>query len=112
MNKLIVAVGFTALISTPAYAISDMLEGALYAVGITSGINYIVNKNQQTQLQEQQQREFYMRNRSEYPNFICYEDPIQCAYEQGVYDNAKAQWEKSKIDAYNCGRYGKDCQQP
>ena len=112
MKKLIAAVAFTALIPTPAYAISDMLEGALYAVGITTSIGYLVNKNRQTELQEQQQRAFYMQNRPEYPNFICYKDPIECAYEQGVYDNAKAQWERAKIDAYNCGRHGTDCPQP
>ena len=109
MKNKVATLVVIASMSSPTVASSDMLEGALYAIGVTGAISYIVNKNGQTQLQEQQQREFSMRNRSDYPNFICYSDPIDCAYQQGLYDQQKELWENEKTNAYNCGRWGKDC---
>ena len=108
-NKISAFFIVASITSGPVIASNNMLEGALYAIGITGGISYIVNKNAQTKLQQQQQLEYTMRNRLDYPNFICYSDPIDCAYQRGLYDQQKELFQQQRSDAYNCGRWGKDC---
>ena len=57
-NKISALFIVASISSGPAIASNNMLEGALYAIGITGAISYIVDKNGQTRLQEQQQREY------------------------------------------------------
>ena len=59
-NKISALFIVASISSGPAIASNNMLEGALYAIGITGAISYIVDKNGQTRLQEQQQREYMM----------------------------------------------------
>jgi len=114
MKKLIVAAALSAAIAAPAHAISDQLEGALYAIGVSGGINWVVNQTnpQDDAMADAQRRMFEAQNNNGdgYPNFICNSNPVDCSYQRGVYDQAKEQWYKAKDDAYNCGRYGTDCQ--
>jgi|TARA_R110000823_G_scaffold287574_2_gene405855 hypothetical protein len=107
MKKLIItAVAFSAISTTTVHAMNDQLESALVAIGVTGGMNWIVNR---TNVPATTQRNYESANRSEFPNFVCNAEPLECAYQQGIYDQAREQWQKSKEDAYNCGRYGRDC---
>ena len=114
MKKLMIAVAAIATLSTaPTYADSQ-LSGALYAIGVSGGLNWIAQRTnpQENAMADSQRRMFEIRNAeaSEYPNFICNSDPVECSYQRGIYDQAKEQWYQAKDNAYNCGRYGKNCQ--
>ena len=39
-----------------------------------------------------------------FPQFRCNGDEVQCAYERGVYDRKRKEWEMMKRNAYECGR--------
>ena len=116
MKKLMIAVAAIATLSTaPAQAMSDQLSGALYAIGVSGGLNWIAqqtnSKVQEDAMAESRRRMYEVQNpQQEYPNFICNSDPVECSYQRGIYDQAKQQWYQTKDDAYNCGRYGTDCQ--
>jgi hypothetical protein len=113
MKKLMIAVAAIATLSTaPAHADSQ-LAGALYAIGVSGGLNWIAQRtNPQEDAMADSQRALYesQRDVNEYPNFICNSDPVECSYQRGIYDQAKEQWYQAKDNAYNCGRYGTDCQ--
>ena len=108
MKILSIAIAFTALVSSPVYALNDQVENALISVGVSSAVNWIVSKPQRDRV-VQQQRMYESSSRSQYPNFVCNSDPVDCSYQQGIYDRNKEQWEKSNSNAYNCGRYGTGC---
>ena len=113
MKKVIVAAALSAaIISAPVYAISDQLQTALYALGVNGGLNILAQRinPQENAMADAQRRMFEAQNAPEYPNFICNSNPVDCSYQRGVYDQAKEQWYNAKDDAYNCGRYGTDCQ--
>ena len=113
MKKVIVAAALSAaIISAPVYAISDQLQTALYALGVNGGLNFLAQRinPQENAMADAQRRMFEAQNAPEYPNFICNSNPVDCSYQRGVYDQAKEQWYNAKDDAYNCGRYGTDCQ--
>ena len=114
MKKLMIVVAAIATLSTaPAHADSQ-LAGALYAIGVSGGLNWIAQRTnpQENAMADSQRRMFEIQNAeaSGYPNFICNSDPVECSYQRGIYDQAKEQWYQAKDDAYNCGRYGTDCQ--
>ena len=109
-----IAVAAIATLSTaPAHADSQ-LEGALYAIGVSGGLNWIAQRTnpQENAMADSQRRMYEIQNAeaSGYPNFICNSDPVECSYQRGIYDQAKEQWYQAKDNAYNCGRYGKNCQ--
>ena len=116
MKKVILAVlavGALSTASAPAQAMSDQISGALLAIGVSGGLNWIVQQtNPQEDAMADSQRALYesQRDVNEYPNFICNSDPVECSYQRGIYDQAKEQWYQAKDNAYNCGRYGTDCQ--
>ena len=116
MKKLIAAAALSAaiIVSVPAHANSDQLTTALYALGLNGGLNFLaqLTNPQEDAMAESQRRMFEIQNagQSDYPNFICNSNPVDCSYQRGVYDQAKEQWYNAKDDAYNCGRYGTDCQ--
>ena len=117
MKKVILAVlavGALSTASAPAQAMSDQLEGALYAIGVSGGLNWIAQRTnpQENAMADAQRRMYEAQNggNQEYPNFVCNSDPVECSYQRGIYDQAKEQWYQAKDNAYNCGRYGTDCQ--
>ena len=113
MKKVIVAAALSAaIISAPVYAMSDQLQTALYALGVNGGLNFLAQRinPQENAMADAQRRMFEAQNAPEYPSFICNSNPVDCSYQRGVYDQAKEQWYNAKDDAYNCGRYGTDCQ--
>ena len=112
MKKVIVAVALSAaIVSAPAYAISDQLQTALYALGVNGGLNFLAQKTnpQENAMADAQRRMYEARNTPEYPSFVCNGTPVECSYQRGVYDQAKEQWYNAKNDAYDCGRYGTNC---
>jgi len=113
MKKVIVAAALSAaIVSAPVYAISDQLQTALYALGVNGGLDFLAQRinPQENAMADAQRRMFEAQNAPEYPSFICNSNPVDCSYQRGVYDQAKEQWYNAKDDAYNCGRYGTDCQ--
>ena len=114
MKKLMIAVAAIAALSTAPANADSQLAGALYAIGVSGGLNWIAQRTnpQEDAMADSQRRMFEIRNAeaSGYPNFVCYSDPIECSRQRGAYDAAKLQWMEAQQNAYNCGRYGKDCQ--
>ena len=114
MKKLIAAAALSAaiILSVPAHADSDQWQTALYALGVNGGLNFLAQRinPQEKAMADAQRRMFEAQNAPEYPSFICNSNPVDCSYQRGVYDQAKEQWYNAKDDAYNCGRYGTDCQ--
>tara|TARA_B110000495_G_C22871058_1_gene507951 strand:+ start:473 stop:844 length:372 start_codon:yes stop_codon:yes gene_type:complete len=118
MKKLIAAAALSAaiIVSVPAHAdsSSDQLTSALYALGVNGGLNFLaqLTNPQEDAMADSKRALWEARNggQSDYPNFICNSDPVECSYQRGIYDQAKEQWNSAKDAAYNCGRYGKDCQ--
>ena len=108
MKRLSIAIALTALVSAPAYAMNDQVQNALISVGISSAVNWIVTKPQRDRV-VQQERNYESANRSQYPNFVCNSDPLDCSYQQGIYDRNKERWQQQNSNAYNCGRYGTGC---
>jgi hypothetical protein len=108
MKRLSIVIAFTALVSAPVYAMNDQVQDALINVGVQSAVSWIIT-NRQTDPSVQRQRQYQSSNRSDYPNFVCNSDPVDCSYQQGIYDRNKDQWDKQNSNAYNCGRYGRDC---
>lgn len=47
---------------------------------------------------------------SEYPPFECKANEIECAYRLGVYERERMEYEERKRKAYECGRYGTNCE--
>lgn len=45
-----------------------------------------------------------------YPPFRCAGTEIDCAYQRGVYERQRREYEEAKQRAYECGRYGTNCE--
>jgi len=48
-------------------------------------------------------------NNGRFPEFRCSGSEVDCAYERGVYDRKRQEWEEMKQEAYECGRYPSRC---
>ena len=94
------------LASTQAHAIGDTERGILYGVGIS----WLWNELTQPQAWKPGGGSSYPLDR-EFPPFRCTGDSIKCSYEKGVYDREYAEWLDRKNKAYECGRYGRNCEQ-
>ena len=47
----------------------------------------------------------------QFPPFSCRGSGIECAYQKGVYEREREEWEDAREKAYECGRYGRNCEQ-
>ena len=89
--------------SQKAHAIGDTERGILYGLGIYKVYDVIT-------AQEPWEPGQTYGNTSEFPPFRCSGDSVKCAYERGVYERELEEWQDRKNKAYECGRYGRNCE--
>jgi len=102
MNKLI-AIALL-VFSTNAYALGQTEEGILYGLGIYK-VWDIINEEE-----EWKSGQVYGNDQG-FPPFRCKGDSIKCAYERGVYEREREEFEDKKNKAYECGRTGRNCEE-
>ena len=85
-----------------ANALGDTEEGILWGLGIYKIYDIITEDDPWEPGQT-------YGSSSEFPPFRCRGDSVKCAYERGVYEREREEWEDRKTKAYECGRYGKNC---
>ena len=90
--------------TSKANALGDTEEGILYGLGIYKIYDLITEEDPW----EPGQTRSYG---NEFPPFSCKGDGIYCAHKRGVYEREKEEWEEKRDRAYECGRYGTNCEQ-
>ena len=90
--------------SGKANALGQTEEGILYGIGLYKIFDII------TEEEPWEPGQTYGSS-SEFPPFRCRGDSVKCSYERGVYEREREEWEDRKQKAYECGRYGKNCEQ-
>jgi hypothetical protein len=90
-------------VSMKAQALGDTEEGILYGLGIYKIYDVITEEDPW----EPGQTGPYG---SDFPPFRCQGDGIACAYQKGVYEKEKEEWQDAREKAYECGRYGRNCE--
>ena len=88
--------------SSKANALGNTEEGILYGLGIYKIYDLITEDDAWEPGQT-------YGSSSEFPPFRCRGDSVKCAYERGVYERELEEWRDRKTKAYECGRYGKNC---
>ena len=99
---ILVALGFT----PTAYAekLSDVQEGALYGAGGVILLQHIFGARSSTGYSGS----YSSANESQ--GFPSRADPVQRAYEEGVRQRREAELRERAARAYDCGRWGKNCE--
>ena len=93
----------TLLFSQTVYSIGDREQGILYGIGLSWLWGEVTKEPEWTP------GTVYSAE-SEFPPFRCSGDSIKCAYEKGVYEREREEWMDRKNKAYECGRYGRNCE--
>jgi hypothetical protein len=88
-----------------AKALGQTEEGILYGLGIYKIYDVITEEDP---WEPGQSREYG----DQFPPFSCRGSGIECAYQKGVYEREKEEWEDAREKAYECGRYGRNCDTP
>ena len=88
--------------SSKANALGQTEEGILYGIGIYKIFDIMTEEEP---WEPGQDRSYG----SEFPRFSCRGDGVECAYQRGVYEREKEEWEDRREKAYECGRYGRNC---
>ena len=91
------------LFAPSANAIGETERGILYGLGIYKIYDVI------TEEEEWKSGQVYGSDQ-EFPPFRCSGDSIKCAYERGLYEREREEWQDRKDKAYECGRYGRNCE--
>ena len=91
--------------SMKAQAIGQTEEGILWGLGIYKIYDVLTEEEQ-----EGWEPGVVYNSGNEFPPFRCQGDGISCAYQQGVYEKEKEDWYDKKQKAYECGRYGRNCE--
>ncbi len=86
-----------AVFSSNVFAWGEKEQGVIIGIGGTLLIEELLRlrKNQSS---------------DEYPKFECEVNEIECAYRLGVYERERMKYEERKRKAYECGRYGTNCE--
>ena len=90
--------------SSKANALGQTEEGILYGIGIYKIFDIITEEDP---WEPGQSRSYG----DSFPPFSCRGSGIECAYQRGVYEREKEEWEDARDKAYECGRYGRNCEQ-
>ena len=90
--------------STKAQALGDTEEGILYGIGIYKIFDIVTAEDP---WEPNQTREYG----NSFPPFSCRGSGIDCAYQKGVYEREREEWEDAREKAYECGRYGRNCEE-
>jgi len=93
------------LSASKANALGQTEEGILYGIGIYKIYDIMT---QSDPWEPGQNREYG----NEFPPFYCKGSGVDCAYQRGVYEREKEEWEDRREKAYECGRYGRNCDTP
>lgn len=96
MKNILIFLMLTFL-SSQSYAIGDKEQGALMGIFGTLLIQKINQNNNGMQYPQDTYN-------GRFPEFRCNGSEVQCAYERGVYDRKRKEWEMMKRNAYECGR--------
>ena len=89
--------------SGKANALGQTEEGILYGLGIYKIYDVITEEDP---WEPGQSRSYG----DSFPPFSCKGDGIDCAYQRGVYEREMEEWEDAREKAYECGRYGRNCE--
>ena len=89
--------------SSQSQALGQTEEGILYGLGIYKIYDII------TEQPEWKPNQTYGTDQG-FPPFRCKGDSIKCAYERGLYEREREEWEDEKTKAYECGRTGRNCE--
>lgn len=91
-----------AALSSNSFALGDKEKGAIIGITSTLILQEILNRRGPM---------VYPQDRygGEFPPFRCTGSEVECAYELGVYERKREEWEDMKRQAYECGRYGRNC---
>ena len=100
---LILATIFLLVPSPEARALGQTEEGILWGIGIYKIFDIITEEEP---WEPGQSRSYG----SEFPRFSCRGDGVECVYQRGVYEREKEEWEDAREKAYECGRYGRNCE--
>jgi hypothetical protein len=87
-----------ATLSSNTFAWGEKEQGVLIGIGGTLLIEELMRIRKATS------------ENSGYPPFECKADEIECAYRLGVYERERREYEERKRKAYECGRYGTNCE--
>ncbi len=93
------------LYSGKANALGQTEEGILYGLGIYKIYDVITEEDP---WEPGQSNGGYGDS---FPPFQCRGSGIECAYQKGVYEREREEWEDRREKAYECGRYGRNCEQ-
>jgi hypothetical protein len=93
------------LYSGKANALGQTEEGILYGIGIYKIFDII------TEEEPWEPGQTSSGYGDQFPPFNCKGSGIDCAYQRGVYEREKEEWEDAREKAYECGRYGRNCDQ-
>lgn len=104
MKKLLAFVIIMSM-SPAAFAWGDREQGILTGIAATM----IYDKIQKEGGYPSSRGGYGTYGRNGYPAFRCYGTEIQCAYERGVYERERREYEEAKRRAYECGRHGINC---
>lgn len=91
--------------SPAVFAWGDREQGILTGIGAKIIYDHVTNDRGYPS-----SRGGYGQRRTGYPPFRCYGTEIECAYERGVYERERREYEEAKQRAYECGRYGTNCE--
>lgn len=94
---------FALTLPAPAKA-DDQTDGIIIGVLATKIFQEIRND------MRRDKQVIYVPDTEEYPPFHCTGDSVKCAYERGAYEREKEAYEKAKQRAYECGRWGRNCE--
>jgi hypothetical protein len=100
MKSLLIPVIAAALFSVPAQAekLSKKQEGILYGIGGTILVQQIFKARSPSS-----------SSSSRYPTYGYPVDPVQEAYERGIREREREEQRQREQRAYECGRYGRNC---
>ena len=90
--------------ASKAHALGQTEEGILYGIGIYKIFDII------TEEEPWEPGQTSSGYGDQFPPFKCKGSGIDCAYQRGVYEREKEEWEDAREKAYECGRYGRNCE--
>lgn len=87
-----------ATLSVNTFAWGEKEQGVLIGIGGTLLIDQLMKLRRE-------------RISNEYPPFRCTSpSEIECSYQLGIYERERREYEEAKRRAYECGRYGTNCE--
>ena len=108
MNKIIASIALVstlAVSATDANALGRREEGVLIGIGSTLILQGVFNRDRGPVTYPQDGGWGRTNRNGQFPPFRCTGSEVDCAYERGVWERKRQEWEDMKAEAYLCGRY-------